>query len=329
MTDRTWTGAVSNDASNPLNWSPSDSAPEPGDTLTVPGGNTIDIADNALQDDTLTLLRPRVLSFPTTTFNLSHKADATLSLTGQFEEEQATATLNLSQHSNVSLNLFAAQVTANVSGQDTLNVTRSGALEFKSVVTVNLAPHAILFGSFSFDTQSYVVMSGDESTRFHNTGTGLQGTTAIIDTDVVGSGTFDLRTGSRGMDAIPASLEFGGSVSRGQTVTITGSEVFGGNPAAPSSVKIDRPDEFHGTVDLHNLSLADLVGLAQADSWSYKNDLLTLKNACGQVIDKFHILSDASSTGDVHGLSVSKSAAGDVLVSPGADFKGSLALTTS
>ena len=97
-----------------------------------------------------------------------------------------------------------------------------------------------------------------------------------------------------------------------------------------ATVKIDDPRQFHGTVDLHNdLSFADLVGLAQADSWSYKNDLLSIKTACGEVIDRLHVVSDASSTGSVHGLSVSKNAAGDVLVSPGTDFHGSLALPTS
>jgi hypothetical protein len=67
--------------------------------------------------------------------------------------------------------------------------------------------------------------------------------------------------------------------------------------------------------------------LAQADSWSYKNDLLSIKTACGKVIDRLHVVSDAS--GSVHGLSVSKTAAGDLLVSPGADFHGSLVLQST
>jgi hypothetical protein len=82
-------------------------------------------------------------------------------------------------------------------------------------------------------------------------------------------------------------------------------------------------------VDLHDRSLVDLVDLAKADSWSYRNDILAIKNACGRVIDRVHVVSDASSTGTIHGLSVSMSGAGDVLVRPGTDFRGSALPMTS
>jgi hypothetical protein len=79
-------------------------------------------------------------------------------------------------------------------------------------------------------------------------------------------------------------------------------------------------------VDLHAVSLADLVGLANADSWSYRHDILSISNAYGQAIDKLRVVSDAMPASGINGLSVSKNAAGDVLVSPGSDFHGSLAL---
>lgn len=57
--------------------------------------------------------------------------------------------------------------------------------------------------------------------------------------------------------------------------------------------------DFLGTVDLHDFSLADLVGLAHAHSWSYQNDMLSIKNLSGKVIDRLHIVSDAATTGSV------------------------------
>jgi len=115
------------------------------------------------------------------------------------------------------------------------------------------------------------------------------------------------------------------------TIELTGTKIItpGGPFDAEASLKIDHPEDFHGTIDLHNVSLADLVGLAEADSWSFRNDMLSIKNACGTVIDKLHVVSDASSTNGIHGLSVSMSPAGDVLIRPGADFHGTLALPNS
>jgi hypothetical protein len=146
---------------------------------------------------------------------------------------------------------------------------------------------------------------------------------------VIGKGAFNVTAGFMRVLQVPGRIQFGGFVSGGETVSISGSP----NPAASnttnaiSSVVIEQPREFFATVDLHDFSLADLVGLAQSDSWSYKNDLLSIKAANGKVIDRLHVVSDASST-SVHGLSVSKNAAGDVLVSPRTDFHGSLALTS-
>lgn len=112
-------------------------------------------------------------------------------------------------------------------------------------------------------------------------------------------------------------LEFGGFVSGDETV-----DIFG------SSVVIDEPKEFHGTVDLHDSSLADLVGLAQADSWSYANDLLTMTNHGGHVVDTLHVISDATNPGGIHGLEVSK-VGHDLHIIPGTDFSGSFGSHTT
>jgi hypothetical protein len=306
MVARTWTGSVSNDASNPNNWSPM-GAPQPGDTLTdTISGSTIDIRDKALAGTTLLVTRN--------------------------PEITATATLNLSHFARVDLSVPPqVQVVANASGVDTLNATVTGARGAvpPGALTVNL-DHAVLFGGFDITLASETIASGNRPALFINNGTDMvSGGGARIDVNVLGNGTFNVGAGFLGVLSVPSSISFGGFVSGGETVSVTGSPNVRPFPPAISTVTIEQPREFFAKVDLHGFSLADLVGLAQADSWSYKNDLLSIKNAHGKVIGRLHVVSDASSTGSVHGLSVSKTAAGDVLVSPGTDFHGALALPPS
>jgi hypothetical protein len=188
---------------------------------------------------------------------------------------------------------------------------------------VKLSSHSDLFGHFNIGTSTYVTVSGDSSTDYHHSGTtNLQGGNLVLDTSVVDSGTFNLTTGISRYGPIAGTLEFGGYVSAGQAVNVTGSNANGLVNNRVSSVKIDQPTQFHGTVDLHDLSLADLVGLAQADSWTYKNDLLTIDNSHGKAIDTLHVVSAAS--GSTHGLSVSVNSAGDILVSTGTSCHGTV-----
>lgn len=71
-----------------------------------------------------------------------------------------------------------------------------------------------------------------------------------------------------------------------------------------------------------------LIGLFQSDHWTYKNDMLSIYNAYGSIVDKLHVVSDAFDS-SAHGLSVSKTSAGDLLVTPGTDFCGSLVTPTT
>jgi hypothetical protein len=313
MVARTWTGSVNNDASNSGNWSPM-GAPLPGDTLTdTISGSTIDIRDNALAGNGLLISPPPSVAVSSATLNLSHAARVDLFLSS------------------------GTQVVANVSGVvDTINASVAGIVSRPAggALTVNL-DHAILFGSFNIGSfpigptsgGSVTITSENRPALFINNATDtVSGGSADIDVDVVGKGTFNVTSGFMRVQPVPGRIQFGGFVSGGETVSVSG---FVSTPPGPSSVVIEQPREFFATVDLHDFSLADLVGLARADSWSYKNDLLSIKAANGKVIDRLHVVSDASSTGSVHGLSVSKTAAGDVLVSPGTDFHGSLALPTS
>jgi hypothetical protein len=207
-----------------------------------------------------------------------------------------------------------------VNGTATISANESG-------LTVNLADHASLIGNF--EGQAALARSGCKGPKFINNGTiTLQGTHDVIDLDVVGKGTFVVETWGTPASRSPGFLEFRHSVSAGQTVDVSGSStspMFGGQSTV-STVKIDHPAAFHGTVDLNFLSLADLVGLAQADLWSYKDDMLSISNRCGRVIDTLRVINDdVTAPGGAQGLSVSLSATGDVMVTPGGSFHGYLA----
>lgn len=301
----TWTDNTHDDqASNPLNWSPT-GTPKPGDTLLLPGGSMIDIQDNDLRGDPLTLSG----------------------------NDTSPVTLNLSHHARVTLNGTAngpgtsaqAPIIFNVQGSDTLDFTLSALRA--APTTINLEARATLSGSIAMGAGNQLTIDGAKHSRYVNSGVDdLSGSNAVIETRVTGSGTFNLSPGLRVLELLPAFLEFGGSVSSGQTVTLNGT-FAGPGPSrfgsVGSTVQIEDPHAFHGTVDFLGCSFADLVSLAGADSWSYKNDMLLIFNERGRTIDKLHVNNDVPGT--VHGLSVSFNSTGDVIVTPGTDFHGTLA----
>jgi hypothetical protein len=218
-------------------------------------------------------------------------------------------TLNLSHHADVTLT-GSGPITATIKGTDTLNLNDDNT----TIATVNLASHAHLFGNFRMNGGSLTI-AGAEHSRFVNNGADfIVGGRAVIDADVVGSGAFTVTSVGTPLHHFLGFLEFGGLVTSGQSVSLDGS----------SSVRIDQPREFHGTVQ--GFGLIDLVGLAHADSWCYKNDMLSIFNAQGRVVDRLHEI-NASTV--LPGLSVSMSSAGDVLVRSGSDFYGVIALPTS
>ena len=117
MTARTWTGAQNSSARDPNNWTPT-GIPQPGDTLTMTDG-TMDIRDQDLAGNTL--------------------------LIDQQGVSTAAATLNLSGHAKVSLDMTTTgdRVTVNVKGSDTLNARNESGTGGQGL-TVNLAQHATL-----------------------------------------------------------------------------------------------------------------------------------------------------------------------------------------
>jgi hypothetical protein len=305
MTDSTWTDSTGNHkANNPNNWS-SGTSPMPGDNLFVEGGSTLNVRDNNLQGDPLNLA----------------------------PGGSGPVTLNMSSGAQVSVidTESSDAVVANIQGHGTLGVDVDVApVEFRSgaPVTVNLADHATVDGTFHMQLTGLTIFGGDHAKFINDGATVLKGAGAVIGVDVGGTGTFDVGFALPNPSPQYISsgyLEFAGRVSNGQTITVSGASI---SLVPTARLVIDRPDEFHGKVDLHNSSLTDLVGLAQADHWSYASDLLSIRNACGNVIERLHVVSDTLGVG-IHGLSVSRTSAGDVLVSPGTDFSGVLVAPTT
>ena len=63
-----------------------------------------------------------------------------------------------------------------------------------------------------------------------------------------------------------------------------------------STLTVDHPMSFHATVDLTNIppnvphaEFVDLVGLATADSYALKNDLVSIKDVNGVIIDQLQV----------------------------------------
>jgi hypothetical protein len=139
-------------------------------------------------------------------------------------------------------------------------------------------------------------------------GSEIAGGLANFDSDLTG----DTKVGVGGIFGAGSDVSINGHVQSGLVFEING----------VARLTLDKPTEFHGEIDLlpNPLPLVDLVGLTPADSWSYRNDMLTIRDSGDHVVDRTHIVSD-SSTG---GLSLSKMTDGTVQISLGQDFHGTL-----
>lgn len=272
MTSRTWIGGGNNSAHNPNDWSPN-GVPQPGDALNLQTG-----VMNARGDD---------LAGNTLIIHPSQTPVATM--------------LNLSHHANVSVDIgreAVAQVTINVEGTATLRTNN----EFPSGATfiVNLADHASLTSSFNMVFSSAVVGGGEDSRVVNSGANSILGSNLTIDPRVKGHGSFTVGSAQ----SIGGQLEFGGSVSRGQDVSVSGDP----ERLVVSHVQVDDPDNFHGAVTLNPFGEVDLRGLTNADSYQFENDMLSIYSG-SDVIEKLRLATPPPASGTFN-LSVSQTATG-------------------
>jgi hypothetical protein len=209
--------------------------------------------------------------------------------------------LNLSQHADVSVSQLYGTIvdaTINVAGKDTLVLEELGPGRLDTII--NLAPHARLTAEFEirFGFGSLTVNGGPGARLINNDAEVFDGTHVVINSNVLGNGSFHV-TSSQSSSGI---LEFADSVSKGQAVSIRGDPGRG----VASTLQIDQPDEFRGSVNLEPGARLDLVGLAKADSYTFENDMLSV-HAGNRVIDRLRLTNDSTFAGEPHDLVVSKS----------------------
>jgi hypothetical protein len=269
-----WTGGGNNRANNPRDWS-TDTAPAAGDQLHIgtldvrSGPFTLDIRGGDLAGDFLDFSTGLGLGSVDFTANLSHQANVHA---GAFFSS-GNHTFNLSQNSNLNLNAAHAFATVNVFGTDTATLA-----EDEGGLTVNLHQLARLIGTVSIQFGAGLQMHGTPGSQFNNNGASLLSNSGhnLIDASVTGYGSFVVQTPS----------EFGRSVGANQNVLVNN----GGE------VQIDQPHAFKALALLASGEI-DLMGLAQADSYSYRNDMLDIFGG-GKVLEhlRFH---DATANGFV------------------------------
>jgi hypothetical protein len=276
MTTLTWIGGGNNHASNYLDWSPNQ-VPQPNDILEVgASGNsgifTMNVSGNDLAGDDLEIFAGAeftanlsqkaemtasdLFSGPTI-FNLSQQSTLSLSIS-----RVESNTINLSQNSTLKLGIDRTSSTVDIFGKDAATISGDG----QASAIINLAGGARWSGTFN---GAGVTVNGGAGSTFNNDGESSAGGAAgaIINADVVGKGSFST-TSDLGL---PTSLEFVQSVGSNQSIQDSG------------FLQIDQPNEFKASVTLTPAPSGsfpppeiDLVGLANASSYSYKNDMLSI-----------------------------------------------------
>jgi len=274
MTTKTFRDVNNGKAGDSNNWTPS-GTPMPGDTLFMQSGSTMFLGSEGggLAGNTLTLGIAQTSSnyyfdlAPGAVLATTTAASSTINATVNVEY-QATATLGQSYPS-----------TANY--------------------TVNLASGAMLKGGYNMALDGSMTMNAAAGSVFENDGNSINdGTTAIINVDVVGGGSFTDGVAQSHLGA----LEFGKSVAATETVNLMGDQVRGN-----VTLTVDNPKDFHAAVTLFDGTIT-LKGLT-ADSYNFSNNTLTLYDA-GAAIDTLRlqcIIPNGLQLAPVSPLSVSQS----------------------
>jgi hypothetical protein len=270
----TWVGGGNNRANNPNDWSPN-SAPEPGDSLAIAGG-IMNIVGSDLAGDTLSLSLGGPFPYlGPITLNLSHHAVLTETLDPYGTGKDVTFNL-----SNSTLNLLAdgsvfgsINPVINLSGADTFDFSVGAG----SGGTINLSPNSTWTGDIyvhalgNHDYGGNVTVNGASNASFRNQASEIDSGHTTINANVVGIGSFGMGL-KDSYGGYPATLEFAGSVGYGQTITMSDASHTSNSGLL---LQVDKPLDFHGSVTLVQGSI-DLMGLVTADSYSFKNDMLSI-----------------------------------------------------
>jgi hypothetical protein len=218
---------------------------------------------------------------------------------------EQTATYDMSQNSTLNLTATKATSTVNISGNETF--TSNADL---SAVTVNITPGSKWDGTFSQHQGTFAANGGGQAT-FNNDGeSSISVTTVTLDADVIGKGGFSvLGFGTlEFVQGVNPTL----SVDDGQQVIIDQPSGF------KASITLEQPTTFRTTeIDLNNL--------ANADSYTFQNDLLAIYSG-NTVIDTLKLADKTS-----FGFDVVRTAGGvniETLMSPGETIPGALPLHT-
>lgn len=258
-----WQG--SGDVYSAASWSPT-GPPQPGDHLVLSSGVAFELGGD-LAGDTLTI-GPSTLGTPE-----FHSAT--------FIMVDATAKVDVLSPGGGS----ETDATLVELGRDRLDLTLTAGKLGVAKADIFLAPGAHVAGTLTTEQGGghSITIAGGPGSTFANEGSTLSFGSAKIEVPVTGAGSWAV--GGFG------GLEFDSSVGRGQVVTLVGED----------TLTINAPHRFHGTVDNNGYGTIDLNNLV-ADSYSYKNDMLSLWEQ-GKVVDTLRLAS-------VNGVSVEPTSTG-------------------
>jgi hypothetical protein len=257
MVARTWIGGGIDSATNPANWSPA-AVPLPGASLTMTNG-TMNID--------LTSLDP----------------------SGQFVVN-GTATINMVAATvcPISTGYNGNNLTVNMRGPVSTSINQGGG-----AVTVKLTgAWTGTINQVDLPGAGSLTVDGGVLVNSGNSFVGSDGSTAKINSVVLGTGTFTVTNYHGGLGI----LEFSNAVGPGQTVTVSN------GIDGEAELIINDPNAFFGAVVLQGnpankseVSVIQINNLVGVNCYSYASNILSLWDA-GQVVDTLSLASATAFT---------------------------------
>lgn len=194
---------------------------------------------------------------------LQHRAQANVTVEGMGDPPPQSANAHFATFDGV--------------GSNALNLSLGGG-RFSpygpGVATVDLKPGAHLSGSVTTNLDGSLTINGAHGARLVDYSGTLHSGQVTIEPDIRGTGTISLLPGGEGFGA---SLNLGGAVSRGETISVVAGNLL-----------VDKPMNFLGTIDWapgpFPGTSATLAGVA-ANSFSVGSGELHLFSGAHDVLD--------------------------------------------